>query len=159
MDYGVIWLAISLGFLSWGITLEMVISSDTVIIVTFCDWETPERNMVVCELMASLQLLWQLVPGHQHTLTWNRPIILSCNLLLYIYCHWYTWILHCIIFVCSRVFVAVNKIVNSTPEVPHPSLNLARFGLGCNTVKIYMKTKHGNSTRATLFLCAYTKKQ
>ena len=38
MDYGVIGLVISFRFFSWDITLEMVSSSDTVIIVmTFCD--------------------------------------------------------------------------------------------------------------------------
>ena len=53
------------------------------------------------------------------------------NVLLYIYCHWYTWILYGIIFVVPGFFVTVNK----TCQLNWSSsslLNPARFGLGCN---------------------------
>ena len=52
-------------------------------------------------------------------------------MLLYIYCHWYTWILYGIIFVVPGFFVTVNK----TCQLNWSSssfLNPARFGLGCN---------------------------
>ena len=101
-----------MGYCSWN-----GVPSGTVIIVTFYDWENPERNMVVCELMASLQLLWQLVPGHQHTSTWNHQIIFHYEIC---YCTYGFYIVLYLLF--QGFFVAVNKIVNSTPEVTDPSL-------------------------------------
>ena len=105
-------LVISFGVFAWDIALETVISSETVIVVAFCKWEKP-GNVVVCELMAFLQLLWQLVPEHQHTSIWIRHIILLWNLLLYIYCHWYISILHCIVFVIPVFLLPRTK--QSTP--------------------------------------------
>ena len=84
--------------------------------------------------MVSLQLLWQLVPRYRHTLTWNRQIILSWNLLLCIYCHWHTWILPCNIFVVPGFFVAMNKEHHT--QSSSYFLSSVRFGLGCNIVFI-----------------------
>ena len=48
---------ISFEFFSWKIGLEMSISSETASALMFCHVEKLERNVVVCEQMASPQLL------------------------------------------------------------------------------------------------------
>ena len=66
---------ISFEFFSWNIGLEMSIPSETASALMFCHGEKLERNVVVYEQMASLQLLWQLVPGHLHAITWSCKMI------------------------------------------------------------------------------------
>ena len=101
--------------------------------------------------MASLQLFWQLLPGHQHTLIWSRKIILSWKLLLYIYCHWYTWNLHCIIFVVPGFLLPWICTINSTWSSTS-ILNPARFGLGCNMQLFHVGFHSGPLWDGTLVL-------
>ena len=98
------WFVISFEFFSWNIGLEMSISSETASALMFCHGEKLERNVVVCEQMASLQLLWQLVPGHLHAITWSCKMIfiMKCvivHILSLIYLD-FIWYYIC----CSRVF-------------------------------------------------------
>ena len=152
--------------------------------------------MVVCELMAPLQLLWQLEPGHQHTSIsisvrrfWcilKKPVILSftsncvtelmmfmrvyaymyvsyvipqyhvlivyinpiINFIVYINCHWYTWILDCILFAVPFLFLSWMK--HQTNSRSSPSLlNPARFGLGCNTCPAHLWQKCSQAWQQT----------
>ena len=101
----------------------MSISSETASALMFCHGEKLERNVVVCEQMASPQLLWQLVPGHLHTITWSCKMIfiMKCvivHILSLIYLD-FIWYYIC----CFRVFRYSEWILSTQlPEVPHPSL-------------------------------------
>ena len=137
------WFVISFDFFSWKIGLEMSISSETASALMFCHGEKLERNVVVCEQMASPQLLWQLVPGHLHTITWSCKMIfiMKCvivHILSLIYLD-FIWYYIC----CSRVFsLPWIKPVNST-EVPHPCL--IRPGSGWVVTFYFVNSSHYSS--------------
>ena len=102
-------------------------SSETVIVVTIWDWEKPEGNMVVCELMAFPQLLWQLEPGPQHAsisisvlrfrCILKKPVILSftsnCVTELMMFMRVYAYMYVSYVIQQYRVFIVyINPITN-----------------------------------------------
>ena len=123
MDYGVIWLVISFGFFSWDIALEMVIPSGTVI---------------------NRDVLWLRKSWKKYGGLWADGVALtivtvgaraSAHINLKSSDNFYYEICYCtytvidipgfyiVSYLLFQVFfVAVNKIVNTTPEVTHPSL-------------------------------------